>query len=589
MRTRLLFIALLLVTSHSYCQVAQWIIRPVYDSIYFAEGTDLIVTDSADKQIFWKSNGKRLFESNETIHPFSEGIAVATEAYSNKINGFYDVNGNYTKLSDSVFTAHDDTPLFNDGYLLVSTKNGYYYVDRQGNMDERKLDAYPYSNGYARIVRYKDPTNPNKGTVQVLINQNKTEVPLRYDRILEAADLEFISSVNDEGKAVVITKKRGMFFLNTNTMMLEPIKNNNSNNQYKAKDGPSNFKGIYAYVGTDRKDTLTVYFDKNWIPQTFKYHSGNNNTKTVSVNKKNNNLMKGKLRAFGTKDDETPLKTLYDGHLYGISANGITVLPPQFQQITSCFDHNAFVSIKGKMGMLKVTEDTEISIIINDDKDINFEHNTYDSKIKIDIPHEWSPKEVKVNTNPKSGMSIDKRGGTSQETLSGHRIEYGCTFEIPKDIDEKDVFSYYLQIVYDGLTLPDIEKELTMRYLKYYKITLGEEEKNSDVDYITIPYDIDVSVYTEKPTYLDVSVLPDSLNVETIKSTINTGVLKFPKTALQNGDNHIVVELQEPGCPPIQSLYTLNYTPPTKKTMYKPAVKIKKEEPKKEYIFSDDF
>lgn len=58
-------------------QVASWLIPPVYDDINKVRGADLLVTDSLKKKILWTYQGKRVFETSESLFSFTDNVAVS--------------------------------------------------------------------------------------------------------------------------------------------------------------------------------------------------------------------------------------------------------------------------------------------------------------------------------------------------------------------------------------------------------------------------------------------------------------------------------------------------------------------------------
>ena len=90
MKSIILMAALLMAAGSVRGQVAKWMIRPSYNRIYMADGADLIMTDSSDVKTLWTMEGRRLASTRNRLHPFKEGIAVATQGSGDQIAGFYE-------------------------------------------------------------------------------------------------------------------------------------------------------------------------------------------------------------------------------------------------------------------------------------------------------------------------------------------------------------------------------------------------------------------------------------------------------------------------------------------------------------------
>ena len=587
MRKANLILLLFLILGYSRAQIAQWIIPPIYDSIYFSDGADLIVTDSANTKIYWDSNGQRLLSTTETLNPFSDGYAVLTND-SSTILGFYDIRGNFTSFAEKGVNVSNDFPYFTDGYLIIK-RNKYYIADTQGAIDKKKyLKAYPFHNGYAVCCDYENPQK-QKGTANFLIDKNKVEVPLVYNgRAIDPSDVVFISSVNDEQIAIVIIKK-SLYLFNGSTRELSPLVFPNTNNKrpVQAKldrdfeqpldDSPV----IYAHCA--KNEQVTIYFDNQLVPINIYYNN-------VKYHYKQNVATSPK--------PSSPLMAFEKDNLFGLTWNDKPILPAQFEAIGQCFNNLAFVKTAGKQGLMKVIDNLSFNLSINNGNDIAFRHQFYKTVIRIDMPTALSPSKVDIEVAPNSGCLIDKISKQPKETPDGNRAEYDCRLTIPNTITQnRSEFEYPIQLKYDNIHLLPIQKKVIAWHDKFYDITINDAEKELDKEneLITFPYNIDVDRNAnEDVVHFELKVLPDSLGVEIQTISTTRGKCKVPVSELNEGVNYIFIELTEQGCPPISFPFALTYTKPApkakRKTVAKEDFMINKktqEEVENELIFPD--
>ena len=589
MKKALITSLLLFVMGFLHAQMAQWVIPPVYDSIYFASGENLIVTDSLQYKIFWNQDGQRLFTTNETIHPFSGGYAVLTSS-TNDILGFYDTKGNFTSFLSNGINVANRFPFFTNGYLIVK-RSGYYVADAQGNIDSKRyLKAYPYSNGYAVCHDYEIPQK-EKGSANYLIDQERKEVTLVYQgKTFDPADVEFISSVNDENIAFVVIKKSIYVFdgreRELSPLVMPSLKDSKRPVQAKVESGLPLTKGdpsptIYARCG--KHDQITIYFDANLVPTDIYYN--------IEKRHFNQNVTP-------EYNPTSPLEPFLLDNLTGLTWDGKTVIPAQFDKVFKCFDNNAFVKLGKKQGLLQVNDKLTFEISINNGSDIAFRHQSYETTVRIDMSPLLSPSKIDIAVDPNSGCLIDKISKQTKETGDGNRAEYTCRLTIPNTItEEPSEYEYPIQLKYDNISLLPFHQKVKAWHDKYYDIIINDAEKEFDQEngLITFPYNINAERYSnEDAVHFELIVLPDTLGVEIQKISTTRGVCKVPVSELNEGVNYLFFELTEQGCPSISFPFALTYTKPApkakRKTVAKEDFKINKktkEEVEYEIMFPD--
>lgn len=564
-----LTIALFLLCANALnAQIARWIIPPLYDSIGFAKGADLFITDSLGTKIYWDYNGRRLFATSETVHPFSEGYAVVTNE-SNFITGFYDTKGNFTPILEKERYAANDFPYFSDGYLIIK-KGKYYIIDTQGAVDSKRfLLAYPFHNGFAVCQDYENPQK-QKGTSNFLINKEKVEVPIFYKgRNIDPSDVEFISSVNDDHLSIVVLKKN-LYYFNTESNDLSPLGIPHPNNNEKiiqAKlESPLPLQSdvinpvLYARCGRDIQ--VNVIFDKNLVPI------------EIDFNKEKHCYLHETTKAV---DLQSPLQPTEENGLFGLSLNSTIILPPQFDSIVCCFNNYAFIKTSGKYGLLQNLDDATFTLSINKNEAIPFRHQVYETSLRIDMPPYLSPDKIDVDVEPNTGCLIDKISKNTTKTSNGNRADYSCKLTIPSAITTQlSEFDYPIQIIYDNIRLLKFQQKVKAWHYNYFDVNIKSDEIEIDKEsgLLSFPYNINIERYSDKETFLiDVKLLPDTLDVEIQKISETRGLCKMYVSQLNEGLNYIFIRLIEQGCPPIDFPFAFTYTKPSPKTKQKPAVK----------------
>lgn len=558
MKKTCLTLLLLFFLGQSYAQIAQWLIPPVYDSIYFAKGANLYVTDSSNYKVFWNHDGKHIFATSETIHPFASGCAVMTND-TNSVLGFYDIKGHLTEFNNRKIKVANDYPYFSDNYLIVK-KNRYYVIDSEGGIDKtRHLRVYPFRNGYAVCHDYEKPEK-QKGTVRYLMDVNKVAVPLVYEgKTYKASDVDFISSVNDEQLAIVVIKN-ALFFLDMKDRQLSPIVFPHSNNGKRpvqaevTSDLPlsSDESAPIIYARCKKDEKITIYFNKQLVPTDIFYNGEETHYKqNVNIPEK----------------PTTPLSVFVNNNnLYGLACNGKTIIPAQFDAIGRCFGSNAFTKFAGKHGLLQANPDAKLNLSINNGSDIGFRHQTHETIIRIDLPADLNPAKIDLVVSPDAGYTVDKISKQTKESNDGNRTEFTCSFTIPASITEEPTdCNYPVQVTCDNITLLPSQKTVKVWRDNYYDVIVNDAEKSYDkkTDMFSFPYTITMERNPNEETYhFELKVLPDDLDIEIEKTSTTRGVCSIPASVMENGENDIYFEVTEQGCPPLLFPFSINYKKP---------------------------
>lgn len=552
-------------------QVAKWLIPPLYDGIYMTSGEDLIVTDSLDHKTIWTQDGKRLATTDDMLCPFVEGFSVTIKRGNGIITGFYDKYGNFTSLQKC--NVAYSTPCFSNYNLLVQEGLFYRFVNPNGEFMPGKFwKAYPFANGYAACCTFanfqkkKDPYN-------LLITKEHEQVFFSYNgKQFDNDDLEFISSVNDENIGIVVANHK-LYYFNGKDRTLSPIfaKKDETNIKKQAKldeDFALCFSNesdsVYILTAKcGKNDRIKIRFDAFLIP--------------ISISSADGDYFYS-TNAKAKRSYESPLRISRKGQRYGISWDGTEILPPQFDELITCFDDKAIVRLNGKCGMLQILKDEEFKISINKGNPIDFRHQKYETTIRLDLPNMISAYKTRIEVNPKSGCDVDMPSGEKKDTEFGNFIQYNCVLNIPKSLpdemydDARNEIVYPTQIVYDGLISPIIPFKVKAWHYKYFNVDVIDAETSIHQGSLSFTFNINAERNPGEAVYpTNVNIQTDSLQCELEK--ISETRYKCKVLALAEGINNIIVQILEQGCPPASFPFEVTYTKPVAKTRNKPAVK----------------
>lgn len=482
------------IASSTSGQIAQWLIHPQYDNISIADGYGLIVTDSLGEQALWSMEGKRLSKTTkDKLHPFYQGYAVVTDRNNNShITGFYGVNGSFIPLD---YLVANSALKFSDGYLLVKNLDGksYQFIDIYGMpMDYLLVSARPFNHGFASCETY-DNWQKEKDLYPLLISSStKQPVSFQYNNEeFKRQDINYISSVNDEGKGIVVYKEK-VYLFDAATGSVTPVyatstgANNKKDKPVKVMDKQQIVdisSGNSVIMAGDKNRTITIRLDEINAVQSIQYTD-----QLVSYEYDKTNPLQYSS-PLNKRCDQYPsmIYSLYWG-------DSLLVLPSQLDDVGQCYDDKAIVKINGKWGLVRVYPDEAFSVILNDSKEIPFRHKTLQVPIKLYMPAFVPIKETKLvmvdsnDTTASFGCRIaynsDKITPSRDSQDQGH-IEYMCELDFPtylpdeiSEDKELNAIDYCAQIVYDGLTSPTLPIRAYGWQYKY--ITVKTEDESID-------------------------------------------------------------------------------------------------------------
>ena len=559
----LLGLVILATASHTNGQIAKWLIPPMYDNIQMAEGENLVITDSLNTKIIWSQSGKRLSSTKDQIHPFKEGFAVTTVTGTDSITGFYDSSGIFIPVQGHVANSQ---PYFSNQNLLVHKGLYYMVVNTKGEFKEGQyLNAYPFRNGYASCYTYAN-LQKKKDPYYLLLSKENEQVVFSFGgKQFDNDDIEFVSSVNDENIGIIVAKHK-LYYFHGEDKTLTPVFFNTSetNLKYQAKleldfqQCTTNLSDstfvLHAKCG--KNDRIHLIFDNHQMLLSISLSDGE------YVYKKN---VEPKI------EFESPLRLVKEGGKSGIYWGEQEILPPQFEELMTCFGDKAFVRLSGKCGLLQVLKDDNFRITINKGNPIDFRHQKYETAIRLDLPKIISAFTTRIEIDPQSGCEVDMTSGEKRDTEFGNYIQYNCVLNIPQSLpdemygDSRNEITYPTQVVYDGLRSPVIPFMVKAWHYKYFNVDINESETSLNQGTLSFTFNINAERNPGEAVYpTTVYIQTDSLQCELEK--ISETRYKCKVLSLAEGDNSIIVQILEAGCPPASFPFEVTYTKPVPKT-----------------------
>lgn len=570
MKRIILSVILIATTVLVKAQVATWLIPPAYDDINKVIGTNLVVTDSMNKRILWTEQGKRVFETTESLFPFRGGMAVVTKNSTTLIAGIVTQRGEFIPMNN-LLVVHE-YPYFSDGFLAVKKRGEpyYQYIDEEGYAAiQNCTGAYPFRNGYASCEAFQ-ASGKKRGSIPLLLDtEGKSVAMLLNGKQIDATDVEFVSSVNDEGIAVAVIDHK-VYYFHGNSRTLTPV---------YAEEGDTNTKNqamvdgeATQYLANTPEGETKLYARSGKLPVNFVF-----NKQLVPIQKVVNDVVTDyEMRSDRQEwDPSTTLDIIVKGDKYGISQNNVDILPPQFTDCPSPFDNKAFVKLNGRYGLLEVKPSAPFVFSINKGNDIAFRHQRTESTIRMDIPFPVSAESIAILMDSNSGCELDATSRVAKTTDIGSSVAYYCMLTIPKDLnDETHEVIYKGQAVYDGLISAPFTFYAKEWYYKYFNINIDDVETKISNGNLFFTFDITADKLPGEEDF------PSTVSVKSGDLPVNLEKLsetryKCSVNNLHDGVNVVTIQIQEPGCPPTEYPLEVTYDKPVPKTTAKPAQKEK--------------
>lgn len=567
MKKALISLTLLLFCLTVKAQMTRWIMQPKYDRIYIASGAPLLISDSLDTSSIWNMKGEKIAITNDVIHPFKEGFSVTTKRNTDDVTGFFNSKGVFTSLKNYSITY--DEPFFRDGYLLVKADNGRFCFINKNGEEERFgyfVKMYPFNNGFATCFTYEQ-VDKFKNPYYTYIVADNSPITFSYDgKIFDKEDVEFLSSVNDEGVGVAIIKHK-VYLFDKNTRKLEPVFANKAETNIKRQVAVIGEANEYLMDMNDsiiirgkgsKTESVRLIFDKFLKPTKIYY---------------TDRTEEYKLKPIKEEKYNSPFSPSKSNDKYGLSYNDGIILPAQFNEIGFCLNDFAVVRIDDKWGMLTYDPNLKYRLIMHHGKDIAFRHKDVETTIKLELPAIISADKCRFDIDEKHGCIIDKISLETKNTENGNYVQYNCNLTIPDSLpDVITEIQYPVQIIYDGLKYPIIPIKTNAWHYKYINVDLDETETTLEQGNVSFTINISVDKQPGENDYpFDVEIRTDSLQTELAK--ISETRYKCKLFALAEGINNVNINILENGCPPSVFPFEITYIKPMKKSRNKPEVK----------------
>lgn len=566
MKKALISLSLVLSCLSMNAQMTRWIMQPGYDKIYIASGAPLLISDSLDTSSIWSIKGKKIAVTNDVIHPFKEGLSVTTKKNSEEITGFFNSQGKFTSLKN--YSVTYDEPFFRDGFLLVQSNNRYCFININGE-EERfgyYVKMYPFNNGFATCFTYEQ-VDKLKNPYYTYVTADNSPITFSYNnKVFDKKDVEFLSSVNDEGVGIAIIKHK-VYLFDKNARKLEPVFANKTETNLKRQvsvDGELNeylmdMKDSIIIRGKGSKTEFVRFnFDKFLRPTKIYYADRTEEYKHKTVK---------------AEKYSSPFSPFKSNEKYGLNYKDETVLPEQFDEIGFCLNDFAVVRIDDKWGMLTFDPNLKYRLIMHNGKDIAFRHKDVATTIKLELPVIISADKCRFDVDEKHGCIIDKISLETKNTENGNYVQYNCNLTIPDSLpDVITEIQYPVQITYDGLKYPIVPIKTKAWHYKYINVDLDETETTLEQGNVSFTINISADKQPGENDYpFEVEIKTDSLQTELAK--ISETRYKCKLFALAEGINNVNINILENGCPPSVFPFEITYIKPVKKSRNKPEVK----------------
>lgn len=573
MMKKICLVLLMLLNIKMCCaQVAQWRLRSHFDTMYVPVGTNVVVTDSMGQASLWSFEGERIFQTEDVIHTFRDGLSVLTGKDGLEITGFVKATGESVRLQRQRFIVAD-SPQFSNGHLLVRDKADgcFRYIDSMGNVFPRQfIRAYPFTGGYASCMYYENPER-KKSLVPCLLSEKMVRVPVTVNnKLITADDLDFISSVNDEGVALVVAKKKAYLFVVETGIMKLLCASLEAENPKMQAELAQDIERCLRMEGDDswsmvlrcgkKYGTIEVLFDRLMRPTAIVYADGTKKTFKAE-----------EVREVPERSD---FRGFRDEKGYGLAYSGRAALVPQFEDIVSCFGDYAIVRQNGKYGLLRLFPDEGFRLSIHEDgESVPFSHKFFKTSLTLEFPSFIPTDLVAVEVPANSGYTIDYKTERRWSVKGINYLQYECRLELPKELLDEDSaeIDYPVRVVYDGLVFPMIFANTSVWFRKSWVPIIDESRKVVRNGGISFPFSCVNDLNDGQVYKLYVSVFFDSTELE-------AGFLnKFSDTRyecsipqLKEGENNIVIQLLEDGTPPSRFPYRFIYHKPVEKSVEAP-------------------
>ena len=543
-RISLALIALMAIAT-TRAQIAHWVVPPIYDVIQATSGQSMVIVDSANISMLMTIDGKCIVRSDDVLHAVGDDISVTTKQSTPNITGYYTLNGQFKPL-EGYRVAHN-YPSYSEGNLLVKQGNDYLYLDVDGKPVGAAAQAHPFFHGFSACQKYPSLDKRKSPTWCLITGDMQPAQILLKSKEVSAGDIDFISSVNGEGRCLVILKGQ-LYLFSDSDWSLTPVSG-------VENGAPAKLVGsITDYINDDIDKAVTlkakgkggevkVQLDKQLILQSVQY---GNNTQTFPT-----------VSAFN--DPTSHLSITKDKGKLGIAYNGTEVLAPQFESVDLCANNHAAINLNGKSGIIHIDPKEQFEFSFNGGKGLAFRHQTLQTTLRLDTPPSVSMESAILQSSPDGTCRFDATSKKAKDTSYGNAIQYNCTLTIPEGLsDDVTDVTFPVQVVYEGLTSGVIPCPAKAWHYKYFSINVHEDKSIINNGNLTFTFNIKAERRAgEKDVPHTVTVQAGNRKTELTK--VSESLYRCQVFGLQEGQNTITVQVTETGCPPSSYPFEVNY------------------------------
>ena len=530
--------------SVAQAQIAHWIVKPLYNQIDASYDADVILAHKGDSTFIWNKAGKLMAKTDYKVYPIKDGKAVAVMPKTDLLKGFYTETGKFIAIEyANVAYSH---PYFSNGYLLVLQNGVYRYIDSKGSfLYSRCEKAFPFNSGYAACKEYEDAVKMKKSFYKYIAPDGKTMVLTDGQQTLKDGDVDFLTSLNDEGIGYVVAHQK-IYEFNAKTKKLSPFSGGNP-----ARVNGDNFlRQENDYTFTLNADNGDVIYLDIWHRPTAVVKAGQRH----EFEKNKNNLP--------SRQSNSTVSVIEQGDKVGLAYNGNELLPPQFDSAKAFENGMALVQKDGKWGLVGVDVNRSFRLFANDRKDVGFRHRVFDTTIRLDLPAYIPSAKTEIVTERESGCHIDKRSWEGNDTENGNYVQYNCQLHIPSALsDTTAIITYPVTVEYDGLTSKVIDMPVRAWLVKYFDVDIVEADAKLNNGIYTFIVNIDKKMEAGEIDYpFSVNVTTDNLPFKLTRMSETRWKCQLLK--LKGGVNTVNVEIMEQGCPPKVYPFEVTYQRP---------------------------
>lgn len=541
---------------NALCQLPHWVIKPTNDTLYIVDGSNIIRGEEKGKTAFWALDGKLLYSTDHKTNEFSSRIATIQNRENGDIVGFINHSGHFTKLPD-VSPAYDH-PYFENGILVAKRNDEFVLFTKDGHeLHAPQINTiYPFSHGYAPYLSFRQPDKlknpyynylkPDGSSLQSFIIEEQDK-----EKVIEPKDVQFLSALDDSEKGLAIVKNKLYWFIESN-YSLRPILMGDETE--KKRHLTLDNKQLHDFTNIDGKGlSIHAKYSKDKL-HTFEF---DNKLRLIGqTSKQDENKAKHKESKLGKKSHITVYS---NNNLYGLIFNSKDSLPCQFEQVGQRYGNCAFVKSNGKWGIVEIAPNSQLDLMINNDMNIIFRHNSIDTQLRIDLPASLPGEGFNIVNKDYPDLELEFTSKECNNSKRGNTVTYPCILNAPiKLSDEMTDLTYGpIAMTYEDIQLPDRHIKAKGRYENPYNIDL--ETNDASVSKGVAEFKITVKTEGDAVFPFEVTLATDSLPSKTEKMSDNIYICSVSN--LKCGVNSIGIKITEKGCPecvfPIEIVYSI--------------------------------